>query len=167
MRFSIREVKLMPRRVSQKIKDTVRISDYADLELMEVINRVQNGTGGAKTEDISKQLFGKVTERSEVLRYANMCVTSRMNWMRRFGFVEKVEDTKGQWRLSDAGEEMRAAKIPTAFAQKIISSKDSEGLQLARQMGIRILMTKQNDVAFRAMERQLRHSVTQRKRWSK
>jgi hypothetical protein len=153
---------LMP--VPQHIKDTVRISDYSDLELMEVLNQLQNGNGGAKTEDISRRLFGNVTKKSEILKYANTCVTSRMNWMRRFGFVEKPEDTKGVWCLSDIGEQLRSAELPTAFAQRIISSKDADALQLARQMGIRILMTKQNDVAFRAMERQLRYSITQRKR---
>lgn len=154
----------MPRPISQKIKDTVRISDYSDLELMEVLNLLSENGTGAKTEDISRRLFGNVTKRSEVLRYANMCVTSRMNWMRRFGFVEKPEDTKGVWRLTDVGEEMRSAELPTAFAQRIVDSKTTEALQLARHVGIRMLMTKGNDVAFRAMERQLRYSITQRKR---
>jgi hypothetical protein len=148
--------------VPQNIKDTVRISDYSDLELMEALHDLNGNGNGAKTEDMSKRLFGATVKNSEILIYANMCVTSRMAWMTRFGFVEKV--SKGVWRLTDIGEDLRSARLPTAFAQRIISSKDSDALQLARQVGIRILMTKQNDVVFRAMERQLRYNIVQRKR---
>lgn len=153
--------------ISQKIKDTVRISDYSDLELMEVIHDLgykhKNGNvGNVRTEDISRRLFGNVTKRSEVLRYANMCVTSRMNWMRRFGFIEKVEDTKGQWRLSDAGEELRSSKIPQRMTTLLDQTQDRHMLSLANHVGQLALHT--GDVAFRAMERQLRFNIIQRKR---
>jgi hypothetical protein len=102
--------------VPQKIKDTVRISDYSDLELMEALHQLNGNGKGVATETMSKRLFGSHTTRSEVLAYANQCVSSRMAWMTRFGFVEKV--SKGIWRLTDDGEELRSAELPTSFASK-------------------------------------------------
>ena len=146
--------------VPQHVKDTVRISDYSDLELMEALHDLNGNGKGVETEKMSRRLFGNVTEKSEILIYANMCVSSRMAWMTRFGFVEKV--TKGVWRLTDDGEELRSAKVATSVAHSIVSSKRSQALQLARLVCIRILET--DDVAFRAMERQIRHNVVARKR---
>lgn len=156
------------RKISQKVKDNVRISNYSDLDILEamhVIEGSEKNGAGVKTENLAKRLFGDLVKKSEALKYAEMCVTARMSWMRHFGFVEKVE--KGVWRASEFGEAMRTAHLPTSFCHRIITSKDTDALQLTRQVGIRILMTTDNDMAFRAMERQLRYSITQRKRKAK
>ena len=144
--------------------DALRMRDFSDRELLHAMQDQvsSNGNGSHQVEarDLAIRLFGVPQEHTEAVKYYTRCVGARMSWMRKFGFVERVQ--AGVWQISEAGHEMIEARPRAVVTSAINEATDAQSLSIANLVGEKIVHS--GDVAAHAMRRELLFQIERRKR---
>jgi hypothetical protein len=144
----------------------VRLADFSDRELMEVLVDLGGGSGdGVTAMEIAQRCFGFTQKQaddpkfSHDLQYFMRCVGARFGWMKRFGIVEKVGRT--HWRISARGQAFRTATLSAGARNGIDNAGEDMVLALANRIGEKLYTS--DDIAATAMRREFMHHVQRRK----
>jgi hypothetical protein len=103
---------------------SLRITDFSDRELLAIVGSLDAQEGGASTAAIAEQIWPNATRdpESDDAFHARSAVASRMNWMRRYGVVNR--NGEGSWQLTGAGDQVLNARISNQVETAISQTTD-------------------------------------------
>ena len=144
-----------------------RNEDLTDRELLHIINDIA-GDGTVTSADIGLALG----VRPDGDRSAARVVATRLAWMKRYGFLiridpREVEGRKGtdpvEWMISDIGRQIMSGKLPKALEQQLDRATAGNQVLLMRKLTQRAYVEAGPEVAT-AVRREYLHNAAKRAR---
>lgn len=139
----------------------LRNEDYTDRELLHVIASVTGERGLASSDDIADALGMGENGRSRAGR-----VAPRLSWMRRYGFIEVVEDPERRdkhrlWRITPIGFQLMGGKLNKPVEAAI--DKMDPGAQLLMMRSLtRRTFGSSSEAVVAAVKREYQHNLKAR-----
>lgn len=143
---------------------SLRNVDYTDREMLHIIARVADSDGIATADDIADVLdIGSKDGRSPASR-----VSPRLSWMRRYGFIDRVDhkavnrpSLPSLWIITSIGDQLMHGEITKAVENAIDKNAPGTQLLIMRRLMQRSYVSGSSSVAA-AVRREYEHSRAQR-----
>lgn len=139
-------------------------TDRTDREMLLLIVRVLDEDGVASSEDVAEALgLGEKNGLSPAGR-----VASRLSWMARFGFIERIDPHQlgrslkpSLWILTPVGERLIEGKLTKAVESALDSADSGSHLLIMRRLVQRAYVDASYSTAV-AVRREYQHNAAQR-----
>jgi len=147
----------------------VQIKDFSDREILLMILDLG---GEVSTPELATRIYGWSAVEAEdknMVEHGRRCVGSRLSWMRRFGLVDSMIETKQgrpvpgtrTWKPSPAGKNMIGVTLPRVVELGLMRTSDNDGLVLANRIGEKLV--KAGEITGTAMRRELQFQINRRR----
>lgn len=117
-------------------RESLRLYDYSDRELVAIIDDVADEEGWASRKNIGQTIFPFVAwdEGSDRTKHVLRCVAIRLAWLRRYGVLEKrLTAGESEWTLTEDGQRFLQGRL-NAAEQRIIESLKEDRLVAATSL---------------------------------
>jgi hypothetical protein len=101
---------------------SLRNVDYTDRELLLLIHHA-SANDGATSDEIAEALGYTNNGTIRATR-----VSGRLSWMRRYGFLDKFEQSNGEavWVITEMGRQIMGGKLPPSVQSRLLSMDAGE-----------------------------------------
>jgi len=139
--------------------------DLTDRELLHIINDIA-GNGEATSADIGLALG----VRPDGDRSAARVVATRLAWMRRYGFLERIDPLESEggkrgdpsrWAITEIGRQIMSGKLSKALEQQIERAAPGSQVLLMRKLTQRAYVQAGPELAT-AVRREYLHNAAKR-----
>lgn len=108
-------------------RESLRLYDYSDRELVAIIDDVADEEGWASRKSVGQTIFPFVAsdEGSDRTKHALRCVAIRLAWLRRYGVLDKrLVAGESEWTLTEEGHRFLRGKLNAAERRVIEALKE-------------------------------------------